>query len=119
MAAPIVAPSGTQAITAPSSGGALPAAATAASASAAPAFALPPDPTSVAITVRGPPTSAEVWLGDKLLGKAPGPVELAFGRNTVELTVSAEGHEALKLALVPDRSLELDVELKKLPRPNT
>jgi serine/threonine-protein kinase len=52
-----------------------------------------PPAKDVAITVRGAPAGAEIWLGAEKLGTAPGPVRLPHGVGIVKITVKATGYQ--------------------------
>jgi serine/threonine-protein kinase len=84
-----------------------------AAAPAALSDAAPPEPSTVELLVRGAPDGAEVRQGDRMLGKAPGPFSLPYGTRALELSVSAPGHVAQKLKLVPDRPHELSIDLER------
>jgi serine/threonine-protein kinase len=70
-------------------------------------------PSSVLLTVEGAPQGARIFQGDKLLGAAPGPVELASGNAEVLLNVVAPGHDTAQVRVVPEKSLSVTVKLKK------
>ncbi|MEZ4367786.1 MAG: PEGA domain-containing protein [Kofleriaceae bacterium] len=57
---------------------------------------------------------AEVWLGDRLLGQAPGELLIEGGRHTIELR--REGYDPIRreVDLAGGRVVELDLELRKL-----
>jgi serine/threonine-protein kinase len=87
-------------------------------ASAAPAVSQPePAPTSVEVTIKGAPNGAKVLLDDAQVGTAPGPISMPARQHSVELKVTAPGYEPATVTLFPDRSLTVDVTLKKRPAP--
>jgi hypothetical protein len=73
----------------------------------------PPVPTSSIITVAGVPEGTEVLVGDKVVGIAPGPVQLDRGVSPVVLMFRAEGYLPASKSIVPDGDKPLDVTLKK------
>jgi serine/threonine-protein kinase len=73
----------------------------------------PPEPTSAIITVAGVPEGTEVLVGDKVVGVAPGPVQLDRTTATVVLTFRADGYLPASKSIVPDADKPLDVTLKK------
>jgi hypothetical protein len=73
----------------------------------------PPEPTSAIITVAGVPEGTEVLVGDKVVGVAPGPVQLDRSTATVVLTFRADGYLPASKSIVPDADKPLDVTLKK------
>jgi serine/threonine-protein kinase len=76
-------------------------------------------PTAVQLRVSGAPEGAQVKLGDRVLGAAPGPLPLAYGTQPIELTVEARGHAPRTFSLTPNRDTTLDAQLEKLaPRRN-
>ena len=79
----------------------------------APAPAPPPPPTSAIITVAGVPEGTEVLVGDKVVGVAPGPVQLDRSSTAVVLTFRADGYVPTSKSVVPDGDKPLDVTLKK------
>jgi serine/threonine-protein kinase len=83
---------------------------------AAPPPPPPAPPRTVALTVRGAPRGAQLSLDGRPVGEAPGPVPIPFGAKPAQLTVSAPGHEAASVSVVPDRSIDLRLSLKKRTR---
>jgi serine/threonine-protein kinase len=83
--------------------------------------AVPPAPPAepqrtVDLTVRGAPKGARLSLDGKPIGDAPGPVPVPFGGKPIRVTVSAPGHEAATVAVVPDRTIDVTVSLKRRAR---
>jgi len=74
---------------------------------AAPAAPPPAPPAPVAITVKGVPAGAEIWLGDQLVGAAPGPVPVPYGDAPVELIVVVAGRGKRTLTVTPNAPAEL------------
>jgi len=85
----------------------------------APAEEARPAPAEVAINVTSAPPGTKVYLGDTLVGAAPGEVRLARGSDKVTLRLVAEGHVPAEMTIVPDIDRVLAVELKRLPAPST
>lgn len=79
----------------------------------APTPAPPPTPTTAIITVAGVPDGTEVLVGGKVVGVAPGPVQLDRSSTAVVLTFRAEGYVPASKSVVPDGDKPLDVTLKK------
>jgi hypothetical protein len=67
----------------------------------------------IAITLKGAPPNAEVFLGDLKLGRANEPLKLARSAQKTTLTVKALGFRAATLEVVPDADRELSVLLTK------
>jgi hypothetical protein len=76
-----------------------------------PAPPLPAPHPPVAVTVRGAPRGARVFLDGQLLGEAPGPVAVPFGESAVELTVTSPGHPPVTVSVTPSQAVE--VRLKR------
>ena len=76
-----------------------------------------PAPSSQQLVINAEPAACLVMVDGKRLGFAPVTAELAPGEHSLE--VSAEGYETLKrkVTLAPQRTVELNVTLKALPRP--
>ena len=72
---------------------------------------------TVAVTVRGAPRGAKLWVDGKPVGEASDPVVLPFGQAPVPMTVSASGYETATVTVVPDRTASVSVRLKKRPSP--
>lgn len=79
----------------------------------APPPAPPPIPTTAIITVAGVPDGTEVLVGSKVVGVAPGPVQLDRSSAAVVLTFRADGYLPASKSIVPDADKPLDVTLKK------
>ncbi len=69
--------------------------------------------TSVAVTLRGAPPGARIWLDGKAIGEAPGPVSLPRGTSPLRLTVTAGGFEPAIVTLTPDRAQAPSVKLRR------
>ena len=68
---------------------------------------------SAIITVAGVPEGTEVLVGDKVVGVAPGPVQLDRSTTPVVLTFRVDGYLPASKSVVPDADKPLDVTLKK------
>jgi serine/threonine-protein kinase len=73
-------------------------------------------PSKVELTVKGAPAGAAVLLGKEKLGEAPGPVMLPYGREPLELTIIARGHESKTVSVVPSGRVEVAAPLSKAAR---
>jgi serine/threonine-protein kinase len=71
---------------------------------------------TVELTLSGAPEGAEVFLGDRKLGNASGPVPLPYGNDPVVLTVKAPDYEPKTLHLTPSASMAVSVSLTKARR---
>ena len=81
--------------------------------------AAPPLPALVTIDVQGPPAGTEVYgPGGKLLGSAPGPVQLARGDRDVVLTLKADGYVTQSATVHPAADGAVDVTLHQKPAPH-
>jgi hypothetical protein len=80
------------------------------------AASVAPTPTDVIVTVRGVPDGTEVSLAGKVIGAAPGPVQLERATTAMVLTFKSEGYFPLSKTVTPDHDQDLDVQLKKRPR---
>jgi len=78
---------------------------------AAPTPAEAPTPASVRLRLTSVPDGAEVLLGDRVLGRTPGEVEVPFGRQAVSLTFRKGGFQDGQASVVPDRDGALSVSL--------
>jgi serine/threonine-protein kinase len=70
-------------------------------------------PAQIAITLKGAPANAEVFLGDAKLGSANEPLKLARSTQKTTLTIKALGFRAATLEVVPDADRELSVQLTR------
>jgi hypothetical protein len=70
-------------------------------------------PESIKLTVRGAPQGARVWFDGKSLGEASAPVPVPFADSSVQLTITAPGHEPGTLSLTPNKVQEATVKLVK------
>ncbi|HUS28649.1 MAG TPA: serine/threonine-protein kinase [Kofleriaceae bacterium] len=76
-----------------------------------------PDATAaVIVTVAGVPDGTEVLVAGKVIGAAPGPVQLERGTAAVVLTFRADGYLPTSKSVVPDGDKLLDAALKKKPK---
>jgi hypothetical protein len=83
------------------------------------ASASAPAPASkVIITFESEPTGAEVVLGDVVLGRAPGPIELDQGATEVSLSIRKNGYRAREVKLTPDRAQTKKVVLERSSQPS-
>ena len=72
----------------------------------------PPAPSIVTITIDGPPPGTEVYgPGGKLVGVAPGEVQLDRGDLEVVLTFKADGHVATTTKITPTEDQAIEVTL--------
>lgn len=69
---------------------------------------------SVSVRVEAVPRHAEIWLGDRKLGEAPGPVQVPRGDRTLQLTLKAPGYRPLDVDVTP--AADSKVEAKLQPR---
>jgi serine/threonine protein kinase len=83
----------------------------------APAPDKPQPPAPVTLDITGVPANSEVLVAGKVIGTAPGPVQLPQSSSAVVLVVQAEGYTPLSTIVVPDKDQPLAVTLKKKPRP--
>jgi serine/threonine protein kinase len=68
---------------------------------------------SVQLTLHGAPPGARITLNGALLGEAPGPIAVPFGKSAVELSVTAPGYEPQKLTVTPAEDQSTEIKLKK------
>jgi serine/threonine-protein kinase len=79
----------------------------------APAIA-PPVPATVTITITGTPANTSVLgAGGRLLGVAPGPIQIDRSDQEVVLTFSADGYLPRSATITPTADAPLDVTLDK------
>ena len=71
----------------------------------------PPVPSTVAVTVRSKPMSAEIHFKGRKLGTTPGPVSIPRGDRTETLVVKAPGYKPARLVVHPTDDLTADVTL--------
>jgi len=82
----------------------------------APAPAPTPAPAPpVTFEIRGVPAHSEVLVAGKVIGTAPGPVQLEQSTSAIVLVVQAEGYVPLSTIVIPDRDQPLALTLKKKP----
>jgi serine/threonine-protein kinase len=72
----------------------------------------------VTITFESEPAGAEVVLGDVVLGRAPGPIELDQGATELSLSVRKYGYRAREVKLTPDRPQTKKVVLERSSQPS-
>jgi serine/threonine protein kinase len=72
-----------------------------------------PVPATVRVTIRGVPGSVDIAVDGIALQGRPPEFEVPRSEVAREVTVTAGGYETETLSFVPDRDLELSVELKK------
>lgn len=75
-----------------------------------------PEPVQIPIRVRGAPAGAELWLDDRKLGVAPGPVLLPYGDQPLRLDVRVAGQPARALSVTPNAEQELTLPPEKPAR---
>ncbi|UQA54628.1 serine/threonine-protein kinase [Polyangium aurulentum] len=73
----------------------------------------------VTMTVTSAPPGTKVYLGETLVGEAPGEMRFARGSDKITLRLVADGHVPAEMAIVPDIDRVIAVELKRLPAPST
>jgi serine/threonine-protein kinase len=79
----------------------------------------PAAPPPVTFEISGVPANSTVLVAGKVIGTAPGPVQLPQGTQAVVLVVQADGYTPLSTIVVPDRDQPLALTLKKKPRPTS
>jgi serine/threonine-protein kinase len=94
---------------------------TSASAAELPTFATPnsaPNPagTTVHVVVESRPVPAEVYLGQTLLGKTPGPFELPRRNDEVTLELRAKGYRSSTVVVRCSQDTRLEATLTPKPR---
>jgi serine/threonine-protein kinase len=77
----------------------------------------PPPPAPVTIDITGAPANSTVLVAGKVIGTAPGPVQLPQSTQALVLVVQADGYTPVSTIIVPDHDQPLTVTLKKKPRP--
>jgi serine/threonine-protein kinase len=83
---------------------------------AAPAVVIDAAPATVQITIDKAPAGSEIVLGDRVLGKAPGPITLDRGTTAVKLTVRKAGFVGKTIDVVPDGDHTVDAHLDAIKR---
>jgi eukaryotic-like serine/threonine-protein kinase len=73
----------------------------------------PTPPGPVQLTIHGAPRGGQVSLDGQLIGATPGPLPIPHGTRTVDLVISAPGHEPARLTVIPERDLTATVSLKR------
>jgi serine/threonine-protein kinase len=74
----------------------------------------PPKKKDIALTVRGAPQGAELWLGAEKLGTAPGPVQLPRGAGTLTITIKASGYKTREIPVETSDDATVIVSLDKI-----
>ncbi|PRQ05876.1 Serine/threonine-protein kinase PknB [Enhygromyxa salina] len=74
-----------------------------------------PADSTVVVALSGAPDGAEVFIGDRKVGRASEPFTLDKSSGTVTLEVMAEGYEEAAVSIVPLADLEVPVSLDALP----
>lgn len=74
-----------------------------------------PDSKEVEVTVQSQPAHVEVFVGDKPLGVAPGPIHLPRSDQPVKLTLKAPGHRPQDVEFVPSKGGVISVILSRAP----
>jgi len=67
----------------------------------------------VELRIQATPENVEVFLGERRLGAAPGPIELPRGDSELTLTFSAKGYESKRIAVKPSQSVLIPISLEK------
>jgi serine/threonine-protein kinase len=67
----------------------------------------------VDLTVQGAPRGATILFDGKPIGETPGPVQVPFGEASVQLVITAAGHEPGKVTFVPNQAHSAAVTMKK------
>ena len=86
---------------------------------APPAPAPPAPPPPVTLDIRGVPAGSTVLVAGKVIGTAPGPVQMPQSTSATVVVVQADGYQPLSTIVVPDRDQPLALTLKKKPAVKT
>jgi serine/threonine protein kinase len=92
----------------------------AASSATVPTAALPE---TVELRVQATPENIEVYLGERKLGAAPGPLQLPRGDAPLTVTFSAKGYQSKNVPITPSQNVLIPISLDKSagtakPRPS-
>jgi eukaryotic-like serine/threonine-protein kinase len=79
---------------------------------------------NVLLRIQSTPTNVDVFLGERNLGSAPGPIELPRGTSEISLTFSAKGHQSKTVSVMPSQDILIPITLEKekaaaTPKPPT
>ncbi len=80
---------------------------------------VPAAPPPVTLDITGVPKGSTVLVAGKVIGTAPGPVQLPQSTSATVVVVQAEGYQPLSSIVVPDRDQPLTLTLKKKPAAKT
>ncbi|HSN29187.1 MAG TPA: serine/threonine-protein kinase, partial [Kofleriaceae bacterium] len=75
----------------------------------------PAPPPPVTLDITGVPKGSTVLVAGKVIGTAPGPVQLPQSASATVVVVQADGYQPLSTIVVPDRDQPLALTLKKKP----
>lgn len=67
----------------------------------------------IELRIQATPENVEVFLGEKSLGMAPGPIELPRGETELSLTFSAKGYQSKSVPVKPSQSVLIPISLEK------
>jgi serine/threonine-protein kinase len=76
----------------------------------------PAESSEVDLTIESTPPAAEVWLADRKLGTAPGPVKVARGKQPIQLTFKAAGWQPKHVPITPSANAVVSVTLARVAR---
>lgn len=81
-------------------------------------------PDKIELRVKATPENVDVYLGDRKLGSAPGPIELPRGDKEISLTFSAKGYQSESVSIDPSHNILIPITLNKVvstvkPPPST
>lgn len=83
-------------------------------ASAAPsATATPAISDKIELRIQATPEGMDVFLGERKLGTAPGPIELPRGEAPLTLTFAAKGYQSKNLPITPSQNVLIPMTLDK------
>jgi eukaryotic-like serine/threonine-protein kinase len=67
----------------------------------------------IELRVQATPENVSVYLGDRMLGSAPGPIELPRGDSPLSLTFSAKGYQSKNVPITPSQNVLIPISLDK------
>lgn len=70
-------------------------------------------PDKIELRVKATPENVDVYLGERKLGTAPGPIELPRGDTEISLTFSAKGYQSKSVPITPSQSVLIPISLDK------
>jgi hypothetical protein len=77
-----------------------------------PAVSVVSDPKDVALHIVTRPPNADIYVGDKRLGRSKEKLRLPFGREPVRLTIKSKQYIPGTLDVTPDHDIEDEITLK-------